>query len=350
VLKVLSPRLSASPDFLTRFEQETAPLLALGHPSIAGPFERGRSGNLFFLATEHLPGGSLRERIREPLSKQAAFHLVLDVARALEHAHARGLVHLGLKPENVFRDASGAAKVTDFGMARLRGGNVALRPAYAAPEQWIRPAAADGRADLYALATLLYELLYGQLPPQPWARGKVQGLHGRIDARLDALFARSLAEDPDKRFRRIGDFSAELAQILPAGAEATEDASAPQASRLLSIEVRGQAVYVTFRGQGNAEELKRSLPDLERALSTPGPWGLAYDLTATGGWSTKEVALLIDLHRRHRVNLRRIGFCAPIAAVRGGGVLVGTSVKEIPWNIFASPKIMKEWVEREMAR
>jgi serine/threonine protein kinase len=345
-LKLFSPKLTSQPGFLTRFEKETAPLMALRHPHIAELVERGHTGGQFYLATEFLFGGSLKKRASELPDAHASMRLVLEAAKALHHAHQRGLLHRGLKPENILLTDAGSVKVTDFGLARLREDEATHPSPYTAPEQRSRAAYVDGRADLYALATILYERLYHERPPRPWspAASKVPVR----DTRLFSLFAQSLAEDPDQRFRRVGDFADELERLLGSGASSPVSASVPtvgQPSGPLTLEVKGRTISVKVRSRGDAEWLKRSLLALEQVLRQPGPWGVAYDLSEMAGWSTREIEVVVDLHRRFEKNLRRVGFCSSFPSVRGGGVLVGTSVKELPWNTFASSHAMLDWVE-----
>ena len=308
----------------------------------------GRSraqGDHFFLATEYLPGGSLQKRPAELRETPAALRLTLEVSRALHHAHAHGMQHRGLKPENILLSASGDAKVADFGLARLRDDEASTTSHYTAPEQGALPLYADGRADLYALATVLYELLYSERPPRPWspAASKVPVR----DTRLFSLFSQSLADNPAQRFRRIQDFTEELERILDTGPGAPQPPALAvgQASGPLSLEVRGRTVYVKVRARGDAEWLKRSLLALEQVIRQPGPWGVAYNLSEMAGWSTREIDVVVDLHRRYEKNLRRVGFSSPLPAVRSGGMLVGTSVKEVPWNTFASPQALQDWAE-----
>ncbi|WP_224241288.1 serine/threonine-protein kinase [Hyalangium gracile] len=345
-LKLFSPRLTAHPGFPTRFEKETAPLLALRHPHIAELVERGRAGDQYYVATEYLFGGSLRKRAAELPDTQAAMRLVLEVSKALHHAHQRGLAHRGLKPENILLTDSGTVKVADFGLARLREDEATSPSPYVAPEQRARPASADGRADLFALATVLYEGLYRERPPRPWsaAASKVPVR----DTRLFSLFSQSLAEDPERRFRRVQDFADELERLMLDTGSAAPAAPAVMASQTagpLSLEVKGRTVFVRVRTRGDAEWLKRSLLSVEQVLRQPGPWGVAYDLSEMTGWSTREVEAVVELHRRYAKNLRRVGFCSSVSSVRGGGVLVGTSVKEVSWNTFASSRAMQDWVE-----
>ncbi|MBK9519566.1 MAG: protein kinase [Anaeromyxobacter sp.] len=140
----------------------------LNHPGIVTVHDFGTCASGPYVIMELLRGEALAERVeRGPLPVAEAVHVALEVARALAHAHAAGVLHRDLNPGNVFLCQGGAVKVLDFGLARvlgsggLRGGT----PSYTAPEQW-RGEADDGRADLFGLGCLLYRMLAGRTPYQ----------------------------------------------------------------------------------------------------------------------------------------------------------------------------------------
>ena len=119
-LKLLAPRLASHPQSLRRFEREARAVAALSHPNIVALHDVGREGAHAFVVLELLQGETLRSRLaRGPLLVPEALRLARDVARGLGAAHARGLVHRDLKPDNVWLCASGPAKVLDFGIARF---------------------------------------------------------------------------------------------------------------------------------------------------------------------------------------------------------------------------------------
>ena len=119
-LKLLAPRLAGDPRALQRFERETRAVAALAHPNVVALYDVGREGGHAFAVLELLQGESLRTRLaRGPLPVPEALRVARDVARGLGAAHARGLVHRDLKPDNVWLCTSGPAKVLDFGIARV---------------------------------------------------------------------------------------------------------------------------------------------------------------------------------------------------------------------------------------
>ena len=119
-LKLIAPHLAGDPRALRRFEREARAVAGLAHPNIVALFDVAREGERAFAVLELLEGETLREALaRGPLPVPDALRIGRDVAHGLAAAHARGLVHRDLKPDNVFLTAPGAAKVLDFGIARV---------------------------------------------------------------------------------------------------------------------------------------------------------------------------------------------------------------------------------------
>jgi serine/threonine-protein kinase len=175
-LKVLTPGVGAAEgeraDALRRFEQEAQVAARLDHPDIVRIHRSGSEAGLAFLVMDLLPGCDLGRYTRPGrlLPEPVALRVAERVARALAHAHGRGVVHRDLKPANVMVDWSAdRVTLTDFGLARLadaertRTGLVLGSPVYMAPEL-LAGEAADARSDLYALGVLLYQMLAGALP------------------------------------------------------------------------------------------------------------------------------------------------------------------------------------------
>ncbi len=171
-IKVMHPELAESVG-AARFLREIRVLARLQHPHILGLVDSGEAGGLLYYVMPYLAGGSLRARLdhdRElPIAE--ALQVLREVAEALEHAHALGIVHRDIKPENVLFSA-GHSQVADFGIARLvgakdggktitRAGTVIGTPQYMAPEQAAGDPKTDHRADVYAFGALAYEMLAG---------------------------------------------------------------------------------------------------------------------------------------------------------------------------------------------
>lgn len=174
-LKAVAPQFVDEPARRERLRREARAAAALHHPGIAAVFALEDIDGHLYIAGEYVPGETLRDELaRGPLPPARAVVTMLAVARALSIAHERGVIHRDLKPENLMRTPAGEMKILDFGLARLHDGSSADTaltgdgavfgtPAYMSPEQ-IRGTAVDGRADLFAMGIVLYELIAGMNP------------------------------------------------------------------------------------------------------------------------------------------------------------------------------------------
>jgi tetratricopeptide (TPR) repeat protein/predicted Ser/Thr protein kinase len=171
-IKVINQEIAANPALRERFFQEARAVAKLRHPNIVPVYAAGESLGMLYFVMEFVPGESLREVVtrEKSLAPGRAVRMLREVARALGHAHAHGLVHRDVKPENILIDQeSGAARLTDFGVARAfetdggltQAGMILGSPRYMSPEQASGDRAIDGRSDLYSLALVGYELLTG---------------------------------------------------------------------------------------------------------------------------------------------------------------------------------------------
>ncbi|KFE70503.1 serine/threonine-protein kinase [Hyalangium minutum] len=236
-VKLLPPRLAKDPEFVTRFEKEATALAALSHPNIIQIIDRGVAGEHYYFAMEYVEGRSLRELLglNRP-SAQQGLRVLLQVSRAIEYAHEKGIIHRDLKPENILVDARGHAKVADFGLAGIRRPDSRLNLTatavamgtlnYMAPEQRRDAKNVDGRADLFSLGVMAYEVLTGELPVGRFRMPseRVQGL----DPRVDEVVARLLENEPDARYATAGEVCAALEAVL--GASGSGPALAPGSS------------------------------------------------------------------------------------------------------------------------
>src|SRR5881227_3159319 len=219
-VKVMQPALAEDPDFVERFNREARAAARLSHPDVVAVYDQGRDGGHVFLVMEYVPGSTLRDVIREKgrLSAGEAVAVMDHVLAALGAAHAAGLVHRDVKPENVLVTPDGRVKVTDFGLARAAAGatvTAATGPiigtaAYLAPEQ-VRDGTSDARSDVYAAGVMLFELLTGRQPFSGDSAVSVAYRHvnedvpepssvvSGIPAELDALVLAATARDPFER-------------------------------------------------------------------------------------------------------------------------------------------------------
>ena len=155
-----------------RFNREARAAGRLGHPNIVSIFDVGEDNGRHFIAMEFLDGQNLRDilQVRSPLPVSEAVDICCQVLEALSCAHANGVVHRDIKPDNIQRLSSGVVKLTDFGIARLEeepaltsNGQVFGTPSYMSPEQ-IEGKAVDHRTDIFSLGVVLYEVLTGRKP------------------------------------------------------------------------------------------------------------------------------------------------------------------------------------------
>jgi TolB-like protein len=269
-LKVLRPELLGEPDAQERFRREVKLARRVTHPNVARVFDIGERGGDRILTMELVDGEPVSARVAREGALPIA--VVIDIASAicagLGAAHAAGVIHRDLKPDNVLLEKGGRVVLTDFGIARaaVAGSAVATgtfigTPAYMAPEQ-IAGAAIDARTDLYALGAMLFELSTGECPWQGetvFAIAAARLLHPPPDPRrrrpdlpasLAALILRCMARRPEERFASAAEVAAALAAVtLPAPASSA-------AARLL----HPPAVSVQREGAQKGDKLVAVLP------------------------------------------------------------------------------------------
>ena len=225
-LKVIRPELMSRPGLAERFRSEAIVLARLQHPCIAALYGLEKRGDEYVMVMEFVDGQTLDDRLANEgaLSWPEATRITRAVLDALDHAHESGVIHRDIKPANVMITRAGRVKVMDFGIARLVGAQRQTRtgaavgtPSYMSPEQLLGQEV-DGRADVYAVGTLLYELTTGHLPfevegdylrmiAQLQQVPALPGTHNAaLPAGLDLIVARALQKEPDDRYATSGDF------------------------------------------------------------------------------------------------------------------------------------------------
>src|ERR1700751_3588368 len=260
-LKFLPEKLAQSPQALDRFRREARAASALNHPGICTIYDIGERDGHAFIAMEFIDGETLRNHIHgKPLPLDELLDLGVEIAEALEAAHAEGIIHRDIKPANIFVTKRGRAKVLDFGLAKLvpKGitttgedsaadqsdsnsivGIISGTPSYMSPEQ-VRGDGLDPRTDIFSLGLLLYEMATGRQafsggtggiiieavctrPPVP-----VRSINPAIPPRLEEIIDKALHKDRGQRYQHAADLRAELQRLrreLDSGSRAGDEGS-----------------------------------------------------------------------------------------------------------------------------
>jgi predicted Ser/Thr protein kinase len=279
-----------------RLLHEAQAAAKLNHPNIVSVYDASESRNIPFIVMEFVEGDSLHERCPENIDEILA--IVRQVCAALEHAHSHAIVHRDLKPENILVTPGGQAKLTDFGLARSMASRLTAEGSIVGSVFYLAPELAlgqefDGRADLYALGVMLYELTVGELPftaPDPLAIVS-QHLHApvvpprarndQISPALDALILRLLSKRPEDRPASAKEVLQALERI-EAGEVGITGGPAPS---LLDRVVRGRLVGREIELAQANEVLNQALAGKSGVLLISGEPGigktrLAYEVMA----------------------------------------------------------------------
>ncbi len=281
-VKILSRKIADNPQLLERFFHEIRAVAKLMHPNIVTAFDAGSQGGVHFLVMELVEGEMLSRRVARlgPMSTAEVVHILHQAADALDYAHRMGIVHRDIKPGNLMLTNDGRLKILDFGLATFNksaGENTPEKkmfmgtPEYMSPEQVEHPDSVDGRSDLYSLGATLFYIIAGrtmfsgeqmqvalaQMRQKPPALYEVRS---DVDLRLDAIFQRLVAKNPDDRFATAAELSSVLQQLhlVPA---------APQSATFNNAASGGVPSGSSFTGSSFARGLNRLLGDHSTSIS-----------------------------------------------------------------------------------
>jgi serine/threonine-protein kinase len=233
-IKVLAEHLASSPSYVDRFYREARSGSLLNHPNIVHCITAGqdRATRKFYLVLEYVDGPSAHALLQQygRLSVADAVHVTLDVARALEHAHSRNIIHRDIKPDNILLTRSGLAKLADLGLSKRTDEAshlTAARQGFGTPyympyEQATNAKSADGRSDIYALGATLYHLVTGEVPfpganhlevvdkKEHGAFPPASALNPDVPPALDRILGRMMARNPRDRYQTASELIVDL--------------------------------------------------------------------------------------------------------------------------------------------
>ncbi len=267
-VKILKDDYLNDSEFRRRFHGESQAVAMMSHPNIVSVYDVSKSDNADYIVMELIDGITLKQYMEQkggPLSWRETLHFSMQIARALEHAHSRNIIHRDIKPHNVMILKDGSVKVADFGIARVASAqNTLTKEAlgsvhYISPEQ-ARGARVDNRTDIYSLGVVMYEMLTGRPPydgetPVSVAIQHINGsplspslLNSEIPTGLEQITMHAMCADINIRYSSVSDMLKDMEEFrknpailftfLPAGAAAEVAGVRPQTNRQSIVSAR----------------------------------------------------------------------------------------------------------------
>ena len=263
-LKIMSPALAANETFREQFMKEGRIAAKLTHPHLMTVHDIGSDKGVYYLASEYLPAGTLRDRMQR-LNVAEVLEIVRDIASGLSYAHEMGFVHRDVKPGNIMFRSNGSAVLADFGIAKAiksvsaatMAGNAIGTPDYMSPEQ-AQATPVDGRSDLYSLGAVLYECIAGHKPYEAGDAYAVALMHVTEPvpvlpeklAWLQSLIDKSMAKQPTDRFATGDAFVAELDRLLAANPKMDATLRESRSARRRAVATGIGTTSATIPGSG----------------------------------------------------------------------------------------------------
>lgn len=222
-IKILKDEYLANDEFTRRFKNESKAIAILSHPNIVKVYDVSFGERIQYIVMEYIDGITLKEYIEQQkdIRWKEAVHFTVQILRALQHAHDKGIVHRDIKPQNIMLLSDGTIKVTDFGIARFARNDIRVTSAaekaigsvhYISPEQ-ARGEITDEKADIYSVGVMLYEMLTGRLPfeadnavsiaimQMQSEPDKLRDINPDIPDGLEEITIKAMQKDPSKRYQ-----------------------------------------------------------------------------------------------------------------------------------------------------
>ena len=231
-IKVLREEYIDNDEFIRRFKDESKAIAVLSHPNIVKVYDVSFGDRMQYIVMEYIDGITLKDYIERcgSIDVKDTIHFIIQILRALQHAHDKGIIHRDIKPQNIMLLEDGTIKVTDFGIARFSKNNTKSMTMtnkaigsvhYVSPEQ-ARGEATDAKSDLYSLGVMMYEMLTGKLPfdadnavsvaimqlqsdPEPPRK-----INPDIPVGLEEIIIKTMQKDPKKRYRSASEMLSDI--------------------------------------------------------------------------------------------------------------------------------------------
>src|SRR6266550_1009457 len=289
-IKVLPDFFAEEETYRERFQQEARSVARLKHPNILNVFDYGQENGITYLVLELVEGGTLTERLGNPMELEDVVRLLRPIASALDHAHSQNILHRDVKPSNILIQNDGTPVLADFGLARMVGapqrltasGTVLGTPEYMSPEQATGEPLSPA-SDQYSLAVVAYEMLTGRVPFQEETPAAIlvshmskampptRELEGKLSGHVEEALRQGLAKAPADRYPTVSQF---VAALTPA---AWTGGGRADTKRAKTVRRGAQSVLVVDDGAANRELIEACLMDVDCTIrmAEDGPTALS---------------------------------------------------------------------------